>query len=253
MIKRVPFCFLGLVGGLALVCAPGFAALYVVPTANTSTEGNSSDNAPLGATEQHFQQVFSPALLSALPGGSQIVGMAFRVNGAESGVPAQTVANFVIRMSQSAHAPGSLSSIFADNQGPDDTLVRSGPLEISAGQFPGGSTPNAFGIIPFDTPYAYTGGNLLIDVAFQGFTSGRNADAVYPYTSGLAQAAFGTGFSATTADVGIYNEAIVFGLDVVPEPVGTGLMAVGVLAVCVAARHLCGRFGRRPVRAATIQ
>jgi hypothetical protein len=127
---------------------------------------------------------------------------------------------------------------------------------ISAGQFPGGSTPNAFGFIPLDTPYEFTGGNLLIEVAYQGFTSEQNADAIYPYTAGLAQTAFGTGFGATTADGGLYNEAIVFGFEtiqVVPEPVGTGLLAVGVLGVCVTARHLRGRSGRKPVPAATIQ
>ena len=53
-----------------------------------------------------------------------------------------------------------------------------------------------------------------------------------------------------------FNVTISFGgttITPVPEPVGTGLMAVGVLGVCVAARHLRGRFGRRPVPTATIQ
>lgn len=232
---------LGLLGLLALVSSQGFAALYVVPTANTSAEGNSSDDAPLGVSGQRFQQVFSSALLSAFPAGSQILGLGLRVNGGETALPAQTVTTFDIWIGQSLNAPGSLSATFANNRGAGD-LVRQGPLVISAGDFPGGATPNGFGVIPFDIPYEYTGGDLLIEIGYQGFSAGRNADAIYPFTASQAQTAFGSGYSSLTANVGLYNEAIVFAFDLeplapVPEPAETGLLAMGVLATGIILHH----------------
>ena len=133
------------------------------------------------------------------------------------------------------NAPGSLSSIFANNRGADEVMVRTGPLTINAGVFLGGSSPNAFGQILFTTPFTYTGGNLLIEIATQGFTSGRNADAVYPDNTGLAQTAFGSTFNATTANAGLFNEAIVmqFNIQPVPEARHAGLIAAGTILACI--------------------
>lgn len=247
-VRRVSVLFL-----FSLISVRCFAAIYVIPTANASAEGNSSDNAPLGSSEQHFQQVFNASMLTDIPAGYQIVGLGFRVNGGATAVPAQTVPRFDIRLSESLFAPGSLSSVFANNRGSDDTLVHSGQLVIQAGQFPGGSSPNAFGMIPFNgDPYYYNGGNLLIEVAFQGFTTGRDADAVYPFTAGQAQTAFGTGYGSTTADIGMFNEAIVFALDVEPiAPVPehhVGLLAAGIAGIAIAISRIGNRRQGGPVQ-----
>ena len=196
--------------------------------------GQFFDNAPLGATEQHFQQVFSSSLLTGLNVGDYITGLAFRVEGNETSLPAQTVTTYDIGMGQSAFAPGSLSSTFADNRGPDFQTVRSGPLTINAGDFSGGSSPNNFGWIPFSTPYQYEGGNLLVEISYEGFSVGRDADAAYPITAGLAQTAFGTGFGSTTADAGVFDEAMVMGFSTIsiPEPSSASLLGgFGLLLV----------------------
>jgi hypothetical protein len=214
--------------------ASAFAATVIVPSEYATTEAGSSDNAPLGATEQHFQQVFSPALLTNIAIGDWITGLAFRVEGNETALPAQTVTEYDISIGQSVFAPGSLSSTFSDNRGPDFETVRSGPLTINAGDFPGGSSPNNFGWITFSTPYQYEGGNLLVEIAYTGFTEGRDADAAYPYTTGLAQTAFGTGFGSTTADAGLYDEALVMGFSTssIPEPSSSFLFCgIGLLLV----------------------
>ncbi len=218
LIAKSALCCIG--GTLLLAAASVSADAIIVPGEYATTEANTSDNAPLGATEQHFQQVFSPSLLTGLSVGDWITGIGFRVEGNETAVPAQTVTAYNIGIGQSLFAPGSLSSTFADNRGADFTMARTGPLTINAGDFPGGSSPNNMGWIPFSTPYQYEGGNLLIEISYEGFSAGRDADAAYPYTSGLAQTAFGTGFGSTTADAGIYDEAIVFGFSTisVPEP-----------------------------------
>jgi hypothetical protein len=212
---------------------------FIVPGEFSLADAGSSDNAPLGATEQHFQQVFAGSLLTDLSVGDLINGIGFRVNGGESELPAQTILNYEISLSQSPNSPGNLSATFANNRGSDFQTVRSGPLTINAGDFPGGNSPNDIGWLMFSTPYAYQGGDLLIEVAFEGFTSGRNADAAYPYTLNLAQTAFGTGYNSTTADAGLYNEAIVMGLSTtssiapVPEPSASLLFAAGCFLLII--------------------
>ena len=222
--------------GICLAAATGFAdQTVVVPGEYALAEAGSSDNAPLGASEQHFQQVFSSSLLTNLAVGDLIGGMAFRVEGGETALPAQTIPDYNISLSQSPNAPGSLSATFADNRGADFQTVRSGPLTVNAGDFPGGSSPNDFGWISFSTPYVYQGGDLLIEIAYQGFSAGRDADAAYPYAANLAQTAFGTGYNSTTADAGLYAEALVVAFSVsgqvipVPEPSASLVFGAGMV------------------------
>jgi hypothetical protein len=222
--------------GICLTAATGLAdQTIIVPGQFALAEAGSSDNAPLGATEQHFQQVFSSALLTNISVGNWIDGIAFRVEGNETAVPAQTIPVYNISLSQSANAPGSLSATFANNRGADFLTVRSGALTVNAGDFPGGSSPNNFGWIQFSTPYQYQGGDLLIEVAYQGFSAGRDADAVYPFTANLAQTAFGNGYNSTTTDAGLYAEALVMGFSItsvlvpIPEPSAFFIIGVGFL------------------------
>jgi len=215
---------------LCLASATAFADVITVPGAG---EGNSSDNAPLGASEQHFQQILAPSLLGSFAVGDYINGLAFRVNGGETALPAQTIGNYEISLSVAARNPNTMSTTFSVNRGADFMMVRSGPLTITPGQFPGGPSANAFGWIPFTTSYQYLGGPLLIEIAFQGFTFGRNADAIYPFNGNNGRTGFGSGYSSTTADLGLYNEALVIGFDrslvPIPEPSTTMMVTVGFL------------------------
>lgn len=216
-------------------CSAGFASpIVVIPGSLASTEAGSAESAPLGVDVQRFQQVFGIALLGDLNVGDVIVGLTFRLDAASGALPAQTIQNYEIRLSQSRNAPGSLSAIFADNRGADDVIVRSGPLVIHTGDFPSGGRPNPFGVmIQFTVPYVYQGGPLLLEVAHDGFPAGgRYADADYP-TSLSAQTAFGAGFAATTADVGLYPEAMVVGFYENPEPSPAVLLGFGLAAVAL--------------------
>ncbi|HEX4343552.1 MAG TPA: hypothetical protein VH255_09185 [Verrucomicrobiae bacterium] len=238
---KINMAVTALVGSFLMVTTVLADHIVVVPGGFSSTEANSSDNAPLGATEQHFQQVFSSTLLTNLSIGDLIDGIAFRVEGNESALPAQIVTTYDIGLGQSLVAPGGMSSTFAANRGADFTMVRSGPLTIADGTFTGGQTPNDFGWISFATPYEYLGGNLLVEIAYEGFSEGRDADAAYPYDASLAQTAFGTGYNATTADAGLYPEALVMGFSVetvtpVPEPSASLVFAGGLLMLVVCLR-----------------
>jgi hypothetical protein len=240
--KTVKFCKIKTdvaykaVVGICLTAATVFAdQTFIVPGPFALVEAGSSDNAPLGVSGQHFQQVFSSVLLTNLSVGVWINGIAFRVQGTETALPAQTIPIYNISLSQSPNVPGSLSATFANNRGADFLTVRSGALTVNAGDFPGGSSPNAFGWIPFSTPYQYQGGDLLIEVAYQGFSAGRDADAVYPYTANLAQTAFGNGYNSTIADAGLYAEALVMGFSTIPalehapEPSASLMFGAGFL------------------------
>jgi hypothetical protein len=224
--------------GICLAATTVFAdQTIIVPEEFTLAEANTSDNAPLGAisTQQRYQQVFSASLLSSLNIGELITGIGFRVEANESALPAQTISEFDVSLGQSANAPGNLSATFAANHGADFTTVRSGPLTINANDFPGGTSLNNLGWISFSTPYQYAGGDLLVEVSYEGFSSGRNADAAYPYDSSLAETSFCSDYNSTTADEGLYNEAIVTGftttsnIEPVPEPSAAIMFGAGAL------------------------
>ena len=236
--------------GICLTATAVFAdQIIIVPAQFSQAEAGSSDNAPLGASEQHFQQAFSSTLLTGLSAGDWIDGIAFRVEGDETALPAQTIPIYDISLSQSPNAPGSLSATFADNRGADFLTVRSGALTITAGDFPGGSSPNLFGWIPFSIPYQYQGGDLLIEVNYQGFSAGRDADAAYSFSVNLAQTAFGNGFDSTTADAGIYAEALVMGFSImtnpIPEPSAFFMLGAGFLLLAFRPSPKNPRFNRR--------
>jgi PEP-CTERM motif len=207
----------------------------IVPGEFTLADANSSDNAPLGeiSGQQHFQQVFSASLLSSLNIGDLITGIGFRVDANESALPAQTITSYDIGLGQSANAPGSLSTTFADNRGPDFTIVRSGPLTINANDFPGGAPVNDMAWIAFSTPYQYEGGDLLVEISYEGFSLGRDADAAYPYDPSLAETSFGDAYDSDDEDEGVYPEAIVMGFTVVPEPAAPALFGLGALLFAV--------------------
>lgn len=233
---------------LPVLTASSEAATIVIPSSLIGVDGGVPDTSPLGQDhEVRFQQVFGSALLSGLNIGDKISGITFRVSGlADSGVPAQTITNYEIRLSQSVNAPGSLSMTFASNRGVDEVIVRSGALVIAASDFAAGAGagPEPLGaMIGFNTPYTYIGGNLLLEIAYTGFADGRGADqgSLFPGSQQIFTLPGVGSFSAAVAD---YSEVGVFvtGLRVnedgqnVPEP-GTMLLVSAGLGVAAVIRR----------------
>lgn len=182
-----------------------------LPDSAGTAEGNSANTSPFSEGSERFQSVYGSALLSGIPNGARITGMRFRLNGGQTAFAADTIDVVEVRLSTSRNAPGSLSDIFADNRGSDEVIVRNGQLIIDPSDYPTGGSPNGWGkTILFSTSFVYTGGDLLVEIAMTGLASGnaRLTDNVFP-SSADSQTGYGTGFSATLADGGLFQDLIV--------------------------------------------
>lgn len=214
------FCFAGACG-----------ATVVVPNAYEAVDGNSSFAGPLSRFARTYQLLVDDSQMASVV-GHQITGVTWRLPGSTtSSWPAADVnyASFDVFLSGSVE-PANRSLTMAENVVGAQTHVRSGALTIPANSFtdttPG---PSPFGyVISFDTPYTYTGGNLLLELR-QSVHDGtdRSVDAA----STAASTGYGTLFSAlwgsgNDATTGIQANAIVTQfVTVVPEPTATALLA----------------------------
>ena len=169
---------------IALLLAPLAHAVdsFVVPNSSEAVEGDSNNTIPFSSEggNTRYQQVYLDSDIP--PGPFTIYGIAFRPNGIG---PVQPNFSFQIPEIDIFLVPTdentNLSTDFEFNVGIGYQLVASGPLTLtSAASGPVGG-PLDFDIeIWFDQPFAYTGGNLLLDVFVQPHepTSSRLFDTV---------------------------------------------------------------------------
>jgi hypothetical protein len=212
---------------VAVLALPASAlAQAVVPAGSAAAPGASAEGTSLGDFSNRVQSIYGTSLLTDLHVGDVITGLSFRVDTDGPAPAAQTISNYEIRLSKSSKTPGTLSNTLADNRGADEVIVRTGPLNIAAGDYPTGASPNAFGAtIAFTTPYTYTGGPLLLEYSHTPFPSTHSFADAATVNAADGQSAFGTGFSATTADIGMTTDVVVVRFQVVPEP-ATALAAI---------------------------
>jgi hypothetical protein len=120
-----------------------------------------------------LQFVIAASEFDRIPPGSEVTGITWRVASAVGFNQTWPSSNnnlgrFDIEVATAVNPPGQMSMTFADNVGPDATLVRYGPLTIPALSFPGGASspaPNDFGwVIPFTTPFEYQGGDVVFTI-----------------------------------------------------------------------------------------
>jgi len=166
----------------------------VMPNAYSGTGGTGVFTGPLANTQRTYQWLINANQLTAMVGGN-ITSLAMRIPGNATGAwPTAdvTFTNFDIYLAPS-RPPSQRSLTFDSNIVGTKVQVRSGSLLIAANSYPFGSTPNSFGTaITFTTPYAYSGGDLLVELRHSGFTgTTRTNDAILTSTSGYA-----TNFSA---------------------------------------------------------
>jgi hypothetical protein len=181
-----------------------------LPLGAASSEGNAANTAPFAESAgQRYQSVYGAELLRTIPVGAEIVGLRYRLDESESSFEPGTVDDLEIRLSTSRAEPGALSTTFADNRGSDDLVVRSGPYEVRALDYPSGNSPNGFGpLIAFSQAFVFLGGPLLLEVSTTALMPGRNVDNVFPATA-ESESAYGMGADAVTADLGKFNDLIV--------------------------------------------
>jgi hypothetical protein len=142
-----------------------FGGPLVVPNEWSTAQADTGNLFPLFSSQPiRYQQVFDAGQFSRLtPGGGLINRIAFRGHG--PGTPfTGTVPQLQVNLSTTNKSPDNLSSTFAENVGPDDTQVFSGPLQTAV-TFTGNPT-NFEVVINFTTPFNYdpAKGNLLLDV-----------------------------------------------------------------------------------------
>lgn len=166
----------------------------VIPNAYSGTGGTGTFTGPLANAQRTYQWLINANQLTAMV-GANITSLAMRIpNSATANWPTAdvTFTNFDIYLAP-GRAPSARSLTFDSNIVGTKVQVRSGSLLIAANSYTFGGTPNAFGPpITFTTPYAYSGGDLLVELRHSGFTgTTRTNDAIITSTLG-----YGTSFSA---------------------------------------------------------
>lgn len=154
------------------------AATVVVPNANEFSEGNSNDIAPLYLNSVTAVMVIASSELGSMPVGSSINAIGWRLNGSvTSDQPAgqRNFSDYEIYLGEAAVTPSTMQSgVAANYAGGSRTQVRDGGLQVPAGSIEagggGGTAPFDFEIA-FDTPYVYTGGDLVIEYTHTGSNS----------------------------------------------------------------------------------
>ncbi|MCB9841236.1 MAG: hypothetical protein H6809_06275 [Phycisphaeraceae bacterium] len=202
---------------LIVALAASSAALgVVVPNDRDGVAGNGSFLSPLAASARSYQMLIHADELAALV-GQDITGLSFRLlPSASAAWPAAdtTYLNYDIYLSDCVD-PSLRSTTFALNIVGAQTQVRSGPLVIPTGSFSAGGSPNAFGhVIDFTTPFAYTGGNLAIEIRHDGSDGVNTSTDAVTVSSGPGSgysvrfgASWGSGYASTGGSNG--NFAII--------------------------------------------
>jgi len=159
-----------LFGSICTIFA-GREVFVVAPNDLEHTEGNSFDLFPFliqqtSEPSMRYQQVYDAYQFSAvsLP-GAYITYLFLRPDGASEGAIGSTT-NIQINFSTTHKVPDSLSSVFSENVGADDT-VAFGPDSLSFGSFDSSGSPKFWDVqIRLTTPFWYnpTLGNLLLEV-----------------------------------------------------------------------------------------
>lgn len=152
----------------------------VIPIGYSNVAGTATFIGPMSTTPRTYQQLIAASQLTDLV-DKELTSIRYRIP-ANSTVPwpAADIAftNFDIYLSGSVD-PVNRSLTFENNVVGTQTQVRFGSLVIPAESFTSGASPNLFGPeIVFDTPWLYTGGNLLIEIRHSGFAgTSRSLDA----------------------------------------------------------------------------
>lgn len=216
--------------------AQGFSAL--VPS-DSALEANSSTLNPFSSPSSRFQQVYLADNLTDFDPNAvtRLSSLVFRQDGVNGSTINGQMANFQVRMSTTPRAVDSLSPVFADNIGPDQTTVFSGTVQWFSNYVPGSQFPQALDLrIDLQQPFFYrpSTGNLLVDFTVNGTTISSQFDA-WNRASDPVSSVFGSSgaSSGTASTLGLVTY---FAGTVVPEPTPFALALLGIVTFALMRR-----------------
>jgi hypothetical protein len=211
----------------------------VIPVGSTFQDANSSTDRPFSFSSSRFQQVYraNNFVSPGQYGGVLVARMGFRLDATNGTLINNETATLEVRMSTTSRAPDSLSPVYADNIGLDNTLVFSGTIQWAANPSPGGGA-QAFELPIFlqqEFLYRPALGNLLVDITVSTSTIRAQLDAWQqspdPVSVVYGSSASGSG---TLSTIGLVTR---FDGTLVPEPAPILLALIG----CLTMRFLKGR------------
>lgn len=224
----------------------GASFAVVVPNSAAGVEGDGTFALTSTATAgRTYQFVIGANQLTALV-NFNLTAISFRLNGASGAWPltATNYADWEIRIGQGV-APSAMSNTFASNFIGGTTLVRDGAHTWAPGDFSNGGSPNAFGakLMFNQTTYAYTGGDLAIEMRFSGQTGNTTApsfDAIL--ASGGPANGWGVDFNSrwTSNIAGVTGgnaNFLVLNIQGTPIPEPASLIALGAGALALMRRR----------------
>jgi hypothetical protein len=207
-------------------------ANVIVPSAETSVEGNSNNSFPFNIaafalSSQRYQQVYGSSEFS---GPFLITDIEFRPDAFTGAAFSSTLSSIQIDLSTTAAAVDGLSSTFAANVGSNDTVVFSGPLTLSSSDTGPAGGPKTFDIvIVLQTPFLYDPalGNLLLDVRNFGGGFTTSFDAQSTIGDSVSRVFSLTGASSPTGNTDTLGLITSFSGSAVPEPGTLALVGLG--------------------------
>lgn len=150
---------------------------------------------PYSNVPRRFQMLIAHAPISLMT-NKYISSISFRLQDSHTNswpISDTTFGSYEIYLSKGV-TPPNMQMNFAANITGNQTMVKSGSLTIPAGSVPGGNSSNPYAYtFVFDTPYLYTGGNLVIEIRHTGSNSSTSVPSKAIYTNSTA---YGTYLSA---------------------------------------------------------
>lgn len=224
--------FLGFAVVLAIsASALGAGITAVVPNAYENTPGTSTFIGPHAIGERTYQMLIHESQLTDFV-GLPLNGISWRLPTSATSVWPGADINYTfyhIFLSASV-APADRSLVFANNVVGTQTLVRSGPLSMSAGAHPFGSSPNDFAPTISFNEWLYTGGHLLVEIRHSGNSFGsRSLDALSTSTAGYGSLFSAAWTGSATGTSGSQGNFTVAQFSAVPEPTTAILFGVATL------------------------
>jgi hypothetical protein len=206
--------------------------------------GNETDSVD-GTDAFRFQELLGAGQFASVGSSLLIDQLSFRA-APGTGPVDFTVTSLSLLLSTSPKFPNTsgplMTSTFADNVGPDNTLVFSGPVSVASLGCAGPSVCSFDIHINFTTAFLYNPaqGRLLLDFKFTGFSpvDGKLDSVSFSPPNGGSVASLVGGLNDTIGGtVGFDGDIVQLRYTAVPEPTSGALILIGVSAYATMRRR----------------